>query len=70
MRTTADRYKIILACGDQITAKNPPLNFKSVYGCEAGKGHGYNVKWVSMVTPAGFTRENPTIPAQPTGEDK
>lgn len=49
-----------LACGDQITAKNPPLSSKSVYGCEAGKGHGYSVRWVSYTNNSSeITRQNP-----------
>ena len=39
--------KIVLKCGDQVTARNTPLNNKSKYSCVAGKGHSYNQLWTS-----------------------
>lgn len=41
---------ITLECGDQVTARNPPLNNKTRYSCPAvrngGSDCGYNVRWV------------------------
>jgi hypothetical protein len=60
MRTAVSRITVTLVCGDQITAKNPPLHNKTTYICEARRGHGYNVRWASYENQnTGFIKHNP-----------
>lgn len=49
---------VALACGDQITARNPPLHNKTTYICPANRGHGYKVAW-KRCTSSDHTRHNP-----------
>lgn len=43
-----DKVKVVLECGDQITANNPPMNGKTTYACPAGLGHGYRLSWIEF----------------------
>ena len=57
--------KITLECGDQITARNPPLNDRAKYMCVAGKGCSYNQQWVSYQNHgSGRRTDNPLIEAE------
>lgn len=58
---------IVLSCGDQVTARNQPLNIRSTYMCVANKGHGYSLMWVKYRS-FGSTVEhdNPLAEAQQT----
>lgn len=53
-----ERVKVVLACGDQVTVRNPPLHSTVRYGCTAGQGHGYNIEWISY-TDRGLVSYNP-----------
>lgn len=68
-RNRRDLYTVQLECGDQITSRNPPLNNRTTYVCQAAKGHGYRVRWVSYISGSmGFARDNPDIDVTGEGE--
>lgn len=60
---------IALPCGDQITARNPPMNNRTRYMCTAGKGHSYNQMWARHKAHGSETwNDNPLVEAdQQTG---
>lgn len=51
------QYKVVLACGHQLTLRQQPLNRKVTYGCPAQPRCGYNVRWKSATD----TKSNVTI---------
>lgn len=59
---------VVLACGDQLTCRNPPLNYRTVYICPANRGHGYSVRWARYRTAQGFTKDNPIAQEEACGE--
>jgi hypothetical protein len=39
--------RVVLVCGCRIRLHDAPKSPYSKFACEANKGHGYNVGWVS-----------------------
>lgn len=63
IRALRSRVTVVLACGHQITSKNPPLNNKTKYGCPAKCG--YQVPWVKYTSHASnLTAVNPLSNAE------
>jgi hypothetical protein len=63
LRSMRSRVTVVLDCGHQITAKNPPLNSKSKYVCPARCG--YQVPWSNYTSHASnLTAVNPLKDAE------
>lgn len=41
--------RVQLECGCGILLRDTPFRDSAKFGCSSGKGHGYNLRWVSWV---------------------
>lgn len=58
-RQTQTRYRARLECGHVIWLRNPPIAPNVRFGCDAGQGCGYRLRWTehwSIDSPEGQER--------------
>lgn len=57
------RYRVTLACGCTVTARDMPPGYTTRYICRNGLGHGYRLAWTSCTdTIRDHTTTNPETP--------